>query len=119
MGVRGALTERRRHARVALGEPVEFSSDDQNRQDVPFEGTAGDLSVGGICIETRRPAQAGQGVTIFVILPGERRELRLQGVVRWSHGDCMGVEFGLLRSRDAREVADYIGVHGKARPDSH
>jgi c-di-GMP-binding flagellar brake protein YcgR len=113
------VTERRRFARVALGEPVEFSKDDQDRQDLPFEGTAGDLSVGGMCIETARPARAGQGVIIFVILPGERRELRLRAVVRWRHEDYMGVEFGLLRSRDAREVAEYVKARGQARPDSH
>jgi PilZ domain-containing protein len=107
------MTDLRRFPRVPLGQPIEFST---KGEDLPvrMEGTARDISLGGMFIETDFPSTVGQELVIHVVLPKGKREMDLPAVVRWSSKDGMGVHFGLLGARETHEITEFVGAHESA-----
>jgi type IV pilus assembly protein PilZ len=101
------MTDLRRFPRVPLGQPIEFST---KGDDVPIrmEGTARDISLGGMFIETDLPCAVGEQVVVYVTLPRAKREMALPAVVRWSGKDGMGVQFGLLGARETHEITEFV-----------
>jgi len=108
------MIDLRRTPRVPLHKTIEFSSDGD---DVPvrMEGTARDVSLGGMFIETEAPCAQGERITIHLTLPQSRHELSLPAVVRWTSQDGMGVQFGLLGARDTHELTTFLAARNVGR----
>lgn len=87
------MIEQRRHARSPIECPLFFSVKGQRE---PREGTARDLSLGGMFVETDQPAAFNDELIVRVVLPGAAEEVALPGRVRWVRDGGMGVQFGLL-----------------------
>ena len=90
---------RRRFVRVQLGVAVEFSAQSDDFL-FSMDGTAKDISLGGMFIETDIPCLFGERIVVFATLPGRRRRMGLSATVRWTSSAGMGVQFGLLGALD-------------------
>jgi hypothetical protein len=108
------MSEHRRHPRLPLCSPVEFTGTDPKH--VTF-GVATDVSVSGIFIETAFPAAAGRLIVVRVWRPGWSDEVQvpLRGVVRWSRPGGMGVEFTSLGRREARVLGALVAESAASR----
>jgi hypothetical protein len=113
--------ELRRTSRVRLGQPVTFSFVKQ--PGVSLQGTAKDISIGGMFIETSVRCPQGEQLVVYMSLPGRDRVMTLPGVVRWAASGGMGLQFGLLGARETYEIAAFVLNPDKvpsspvARPD--
>jgi type IV pilus assembly protein PilZ len=63
------------------------------------EATSRNIGLGGMFIETMEPASFGEPLTIYLPLPGFPSAVAIPSVVRWTSGDGMGVQFGLMGAR--------------------
>jgi type IV pilus assembly protein PilZ len=70
------------------------------------EGLGRDLSLGGMFIETSMPAPFGAEVIVHINLEG--KELALPGVVRWTRGDGMGVQFRQMGARETHAITEIV-----------
>jgi hypothetical protein len=91
----------RRHPRFQLKSSVEFSRWDPKNN---VFGFAMDISAGGAFIETAFPAPRGSDVVVRVWPPGWGEEVLLAGVVRWSGGRGMGVQFISVGPRETLAI---------------
>lgn len=91
------MIEQRRYARTPVGSSVSFAI--KGASDA-HAGTARDISLGGMFVETASAAAFGAEVVVRVTLPGTSEELSLPGRVRWVDGSGMGIQFGLLGARE-------------------
>ncbi len=99
------MHEKRRHARRELSEPVEIGQGDGPRT----PATCRDLSLGGMHVDTDRPAPFGAAVTVYMRLPKlGNAETALPGVVRWTKPGCMGIQFGLLGARETHAITELL-----------
>ena len=98
------MIEHRRHARTPIHAPVEFST--RGQESAPVAGVGKDISVGGMFIETATPATFGASIVVHLRLPGRREEIVLPATVRWTRGDGMGVQFGLLGVRETHAITE-------------
>jgi len=71
----------------------------------PVLGTARDIGIGGVFIESAELPAFGTEVVVVGRLPGTQTELRLPGVVRWANPDGFGVQFGLLGARETHALS--------------
>jgi Tfp pilus assembly protein PilZ len=56
-------------------------------------------------VRTEAPAPFGAEVVLFVTFPGQRKELKLPAVVRWTRPTIgMGLQFGLLGARETHAI---------------
>ena len=100
--------ERRRHDRLALKVPVDYSS-----VDAFFTEFTTNINEGGMFIEMDTPPELGTDVALQFRLPGEEQPLQVEGRVAWiSDGKAdspagAGVEFKNL-SAEAREQINRI-----------
>jgi c-di-GMP-binding flagellar brake protein YcgR len=69
-----------------------------------FEGTARDISLGGMCIATDFPAPFGTDVVVRMILPGAVGSALLPGVVRWNTQYGVGIQFERLSELATRAI---------------
>lgn len=97
------MIEQRRHARAPIDAPLTFSLKGKNDWQ---EGVGKDVSVGGMSIETGAAPAFGAEVEINVQLPGDDEIFLLPGVVRWTHGGRVGVQFGLLGARETHVITE-------------
>jgi hypothetical protein len=107
----GSDSERRREERAAVDIPLTFYVKGKSRE---LEGTAKNISVGGMQVETSAAVAFGAAIDIYMVLPGGSGRSRLPGIVRWVREGQLGVQFQLLgaiethlitqlqRRRDAR-----------------
>jgi hypothetical protein len=86
-------SERRREERAAIDIPLTFYVKGRNRE---HPGTAKNISVGGMQIETAAAIAFGSAIDVYVVLPGGSGRVRLPGVVRWVREGKMGIQFQLL-----------------------
>jgi uncharacterized protein (TIGR02266 family) len=93
--VREAKRESRREARARIAVPVRF-----RHAGGAVDATARNVSVGGMFIETDRPAAFGEVITIELQLPTMPRMANLSATVRWTSEDGMGVQFGVTGARE-------------------
>ena len=100
------MTDLRRFPRVPLGQPIEFSTKEEDLP-VRMEGVGRDISLGGVFIETDVSSAVGEHVVVHVTLPKAKREMALPAVVRWSGNEGMGVQFGLLGARETHEITEF------------
>ncbi len=74
----------------------------------PLEGSASDISLGGMFVRADTAPPFGTNVTIVTRLPGLDGEARLPGVVRWNKPGGFGVQFGLLGARETHAITDLM-----------
>lgn len=112
-GVREAAKEARREHRAQLSINVRFKLV-SGRSEAPDEGgavvhaRARNLSVGGMFIETDRPAPFGAEVTVELALPDMPELARLASTVRWRSADGMGVQFGVMGARETHGIVKLL-----------
>jgi uncharacterized protein (TIGR02266 family) len=99
------LVELRRFIRTPIDAPVTFTH--KSSAEV-ISGRAKDVSVGGMFIETERPASFGTEVTVRLRLPKSKDELTLPGLVRWVRDGGMGIQFGLLGAKETHEITEVV-----------
>ena len=71
-------------------------------------GTATDISLGGMFIETAEPAAFGAEVVIHVHVPGQPSAFALPAVVRWVRPGGMGVQFRMLGARETHTITELV-----------
>jgi type IV pilus assembly protein PilZ len=71
-----------------------------------IHGSAKDISVGGMFIESDAQVSFGLEVTISLRLPNTKANSRLPGVVRWIKPGGFGVQFGLLGARETHAISE-------------
>lgn len=103
--------ERRSSARVALDVEVTLSSDSQF-----FAGLSGDVSEGGLFVQTYRPYAVGCRVMISFSLPAG--EIRAPGTVRWVRPAADGAPPGLGIAFESLTSAERACIEAfcRARP---
>lgn len=97
------MAEQRKHHRVPVSFKVTCVQDDATS----FDGLAGDLSVGGLFVESERLVPFGTPLTI-VATGLAARELRLPSIVRWAKPRGFGVQFGLLGAYATHVIVDLV-----------
>jgi type IV pilus assembly protein PilZ len=99
------MVDKRRTHRTPLGAPVLY----RRKGDADASpGRARDISVGGVFVETATPFPFGTEIIVHVHLPGQKDELALQGLVRWTGADGMGLQFGLLGARETHAITELV-----------
>jgi PilZ domain len=98
------VSEQRRHFRKPVDYAIEFSHD----QGVRSPGICRDFSLGGMAIEATHAAPFGAKVTVYLQLAGIQGVSALPGVVRWTKGNTMGVQFGLLGARETYAITEML-----------
>jgi hypothetical protein len=98
------VSEQRRHFRKPVDYAIEFS----HGQGARTPGICRDFSLGGMAIETTTPAPFGANVTIHIQLLGLTGASALPGIVRWTTGKSMGVQFGLLGARETYAITEML-----------
>jgi len=61
-----------------------------------------------MAVETTKPAPFGSNVTVYLQLTGLAGPSALPGVVRWTKGNSMGVQFGLLGARETYAITEML-----------
>lgn len=102
------VVEQRRHARAPVNSAAAFSLKGKTERTSAF---AKDISVGGMFVETERPAAFGADVIVHVTLPGATDPVALPGVVRWVRDGGMGVQFGLLGAVETHLITEIGRKH--------
>jgi Tfp pilus assembly protein PilZ len=98
------VNEKRIHPRVPVSVSVTFELADGSEA----FGTASDVSMGGMFIETADPPAFGAKVTIVCRLDETGPSNRLAATVRWNKPGGVGVQFGLLGARDTHAIATFL-----------
>jgi type IV pilus assembly protein PilZ len=96
------VVEKRGHPRVHLGIPVSC----RRKDGATFTGTARDISVAGMFVETDQQATFAEELTLAVKLPTSRNELSLPAIVRWTDDSGFGVQFGLIGARETHALSE-------------
>lgn len=105
------MIEQRRHTRAPMQVTVAFVVKGSTEVG---EGTSTDISVGGMFVQSAKPAPFGAEVTVRARLPGQADESVLPGVVRWTRPDGMGVQFGLLGAKETHLITEILRKHEEA-----
>jgi hypothetical protein len=71
-------------------------------------GSAKDISVGGMYIESGTAVSFGTEVSIVVRLPNTKADVRLPGTIRWLKPGGFGVQFGLLGARETHAISELL-----------
>jgi uncharacterized protein (TIGR02266 family) len=101
----GVLDDHRTYPRVLLHVDIDLHSESHF-----FSGLSGDVSEGGLFVQTYRPLKIGDEVDIAFELDGERVEAR--AVVRWHREGTPGCGPGFGLSFDALTERERAIVHG-------
>ncbi len=98
------MHDKRSHPRVPLRAEVtcEVSGG------ISILGSAKDISVGGMYIESATPVSFGTEVSIVLRLPNTKADVRLPGTIRWLKPDGFGVQFGLLGARETHAISELL-----------
>jgi type IV pilus assembly protein PilZ len=103
------VEQRRFLPRATLDQPLVFKL---KGSDALVGGVGKDISLGGMYIETQTPGAFNAEVIILTELPGERVQLSLPAVVRWTKPGGMGVQFGLLGAHATHLITEITRLHG-------
>jgi hypothetical protein len=99
------MQHQRKHTRASVLIPVTCEVSGSPA----FYGAAKDISLRGARIQCGKPPEAGTKVTVVVRLPGEPRQSRLEGTVRWTTARAFGVQFETLGVKDTCAMANLLG----------
>lgn len=80
-----------------------------------FAGTAKDVSIGGMFIETDRALSFGEEISITGRLPSTKQDVVLPAIVRWLAPGGFGVQFGLLGARETHALSQLFAAQ-RTRP---
>ena len=99
------MQEKRQHPRV----PISLDLKCEIADAAEILGTAGDISLGGLFVQTEvTPPAFGTNLTIVTRLPGLSGEVRLPAIVRWNKAGGFGVQFQLLGARETHANTDLM-----------
>jgi hypothetical protein len=87
--------EHRHSYRLVIDVPLEWGARDSA---LTVHGLARDISLGGMFIETERPALPGSLVVVGLARHGYGVPVVLSATVRWFDRRGMGIQFGPLRT---------------------
>ncbi|MFO0757444.1 MAG: PilZ domain-containing protein [Byssovorax sp.] len=96
------MTEHRKHPRAPISIPMAFEIEGGPR----VEARCADLSLGGMFIETERPASYGTALRIYARLPG--CDAVIEAIVRWAKPTGMGVQFGRTGARETHGITELL-----------
>src|SRR5258706_14977230 len=99
-----ASRARRRDKRSHERTPVEIAVSCERPDASPILGTARDIGIGGVFIESTEQPSFGADVVIVGRLPGASHDVRLPGIVRWSKPNGFGVQFGSLGAQETHAI---------------
>lgn len=71
-----------------------------------ISGSAKDISIGGMYIESDAKVSFGTEVTIVLRLPNTKADARLPAIIRWLKPGGFGVQFGLLGARETHAISE-------------
>lgn len=74
---------------------------------LPRHAVITDLGPGGACAESEE--RAPFAAPIIVVVEHPTGPLRLPGVVRWFGDTGIGIQFGLLGTRESQIIAELVG----------
>jgi hypothetical protein len=97
------VVDLRRYNRVHLDVPCEFVAKGATAR---ISGIAKDISIGGMFVESAKPLEFKAELVVHVTLPGQKAPFALPGVVRWTRGGGMGIQFGLLGARETHAITE-------------
>jgi type IV pilus assembly protein PilZ len=98
------VVELRLYQRTSIDIAVEFGAKGSGQR---RSGRAGDLSLGGMYVQTNDPLAFGVELVVHVLLPGQKAPFALPAIVRWTRpGQGMGVQFGLLGARETYAITE-------------
>jgi len=97
------LVELRQHQRTQVDIEVEFEIKGSKERRV---GRATDVSLGGMFVRSAAPPGFSTEVIVYFRVRGHRGPLAIPGVVRWTRGDGMGIQFGLLGARETFAITE-------------
>lgn len=103
------MNEKRSHPRVPLGKPLTC----QRPGGESFSGTAKDISIGGMFVETEQRVAFGDELSIVVHVPSAKQDLVLPAIVRWLAPGGFGVQFGLLGARETHAISQLFTSRAK------
>lgn len=110
--------ERRRMKRSCVSLGLMYSG--VNGDDVLIgDGSAVDLSEGGMGIRGNCPVKIGMELTLFVYLPDDEEPLLIsEVVVSWTTGSLFGVELKEVSLRDGDRLRILLQVQSAAQTES-
>jgi hypothetical protein len=104
------VIEQRRFARAQIDCPLTFVTKGQPAETAQpnpqIAGIGKDISIGGMFVETDKPAAFNAEVTVSLQLPGTSKMLSLPARVRWVRQNGMGVQFGLLGVHETHAITE-------------
>jgi PilZ domain len=103
------VADNRQHPRKAAHPPVVFQLGDGPREDAHCR----DISLGGAFLETKRKIAYETRVKVFIFLPALKAETMVESVVRWSTGDGMGVQFGVMGAKETAALVELLAAVGE------
>ena len=111
-------TERRRMSRSCIALGLMYSG--VNGDDVLMgDGSAVDLSEGGMGIRGNCPVKTGMELTLFLYLPDDEEPLLvLEVVVSWTRGSLFGVELKEVSLRDSDRLRALLHTQSVAQVES-
>lgn len=94
--------ELRRYQRTPVDIEVEFEIKGSKQRQA---GRATDISLGGMFVNAS-PAPFSTEIVVYFRVRGQRAQLAIPGVVRWTRRDGMGIQFGLLGARETHAITE-------------
>jgi len=98
----GSVDERRVHERIPVRLATTIRGDGHEQRVATH-----DISLGGACVSTDMPLEAGSTVDLDLDLPESSEPVRVKGEVRWSRKGRAGIIF---RSGALAAVAAFVGT---------
>lgn len=95
------VAELRRFQRTRIDEVVTFVFDGRETT-----ATARDIAIGGMFISTPRILPFGSKFETRIAARGDRPEMVLPAVCRWSSSEGMGVQFGLIGAMETHLITE-------------
>lgn len=106
-GVREAIKEARREHRANLEIEMRFRVPTEDGDELVY-ARAKNISVGGMFIATERPAAFGASITVEIALPDLPELAKISATVRWTNGEGMGVQFGVMGARETHGLVKLL-----------
>lgn len=100
--------KQRTHPRYECRLPVKVITADQSE----VNGTAVNVGVGGLQLESETPLLFNSEITLHFRLPGLDEDTVVTGTVRWIKNGNSGVQFGSLRARDVWALNQLLRTTG-------
>lgn len=100
-----ARSERRRHVRKQVDLAAECQLDGDDR----LPARVSDLSIGGCFVQVEPAPSFGAKLSLRISLPGAAEPVTVDGIVRWTSPEGLGVQFGAVGAKDTYELSEYLG----------